>query len=125
MMAVVAILSVLGSFAQKQLYIPDEWKHPWNPDTLLYAENDPNNKYTWSRSRSVESDNVIVLWDKGYGSTLPSKSPAAYRVDENDLLAKCEAFYELEMYKLGFVRAYAWATVKWTSASSRMFYRLS
>ncbi len=102
-MAVVAILSVLGSFAQKQLYIPDEWKHPWNPDTLLYAENDPNNKYTWSRSRSVESDNVIVLWDKGYGSTLPSKSPAAYRVDENDLLAKCEAFYELEMYKLGFV----------------------
>ena len=89
--------------AQKKMYVPDEWRHPWNPDTLLYAESDPDNKYTWSKSRSVESDNVIVLWDKGYGSVLPSKSPSAYRVDEQDLLQKCEAFYDLEINKLGFV----------------------
>ena len=89
--------------AQKTMYVPDEWKHFNSRDTLLYAENDPDNKYTWSKSRSVESDNVIVLWDKGYGSTLPSKAPSTYRVDEQDLLQKCEAFYDLEINKLGFV----------------------
>ena len=88
--------------AQKKMYVPDEWRAA-RTDTLLYAENDPDNKYTWSKSRSVESDNVIVLWDKYYGSTLPSKSPEPFRVDEQDLLAKCEAFYELEINQLGFV----------------------
>lgn len=88
--------------AQKKLYIPDEWRAA-RTDTLLYAESDPDNKYTWSRSRSVESDNVIVLWDKFYGNTLPSKSAEPFRVDEQDLLAKCEAFYDLEINKLGFV----------------------
>ena len=90
-------------WAQKKVYIPDEWRHPWPSDSLLYAESDPDNKYTWSKSRSVESDNVIVFWDKGYGSVLPSKSASAYRVDEQDLLKKCEAFYDLEINKLGFV----------------------
>ena len=93
----------VNAVAQKSVYIPDEWRHPWNPDTLLYAADDPDNKYTWSKSRSVESDNVIVLWDKGYGSKKPSQSPSAYRVDEQDLLQKCEAFYDLEINKLGFV----------------------
>ncbi len=89
--------------AQKQVYIPDEWKHPWPADSLLYSENDPDGKYTWSKTRSVESDNVIVFWDKGYGQTLPSQAPQAYRVDEQDLLKKCEAFYDLEINRLGFV----------------------
>ena len=97
------LLSAVGAMAQKKMYVPDEWKHPWNPDTLLWSESDPNNRYTWSKSRSVESDNVIVLWDKGYGSTLPSKSPEAFRVDEQDLLKKCEQFYDLEINRLGFV----------------------
>ena len=51
----------LGVMAQKQVYIPDEWKHPWKADSLLYSESDPNNRYTWSKSRSIESDNVIVF----------------------------------------------------------------
>ena len=97
------LMTALGSFAQKSIYIPDEWRNPWPSDSLLYAENDPDNKYTWSRSRSVESDNVVIFWDKGYGSQLPSQSPAAYRVDEQDLLNKCEAFYDLEINQLGFV----------------------
>lgn len=91
------------ALAQKTVYIPNEWKHPWPSDSLLYAESDPNNRYTWSKTRSVESDNVIVFWDKGYGSTLPSKSATAYRVDEQDLLKKCEEFFDLEINKLGFV----------------------
>ena len=96
-------LSATGILAQKTVYIPNEWKNPWPSDSLLYAENDPDNQYTWSKSRSVESDNVIVFWDKGYGSKKPSESPATYKVDEQDLLKKCEAFYDLEINKLGFV----------------------
>ena len=97
------VFMTTGIFAQKTVYIPNEWKNPWPSDSLLYAENDPDNKYTWSKSRSVESDNVIVFWDKGYGSKKPSESPSAYKVDEQDLLKKCEAFYDLEINKLGFV----------------------
>ena len=97
------MLTCLLAVAQKTVYIPNEWKNPWPADSLLYAENDPDNKYTWSKSRSVESDNVIVFWDKGYGTKKPSESPSAYRVDEQDLLKKCEAFYDLEINHLGFV----------------------
>ena len=85
-------------FAQKKVYIPNEWKAG-----TMYKESDPDNKYTWSKSRSVESDNVIVFWDNGYGSKKPSESPSTYKVDEQDLLKKCESFYELEVSKLGFV----------------------
>ena len=91
------------ALAQKTVYIPDEWKHPWPSDSLLYKESDPDNRYTWSKSRSIESDNVIVFWDKGYGNKKPSESPSQYRVDEQDLLQKCEAFYDLEINQLGFV----------------------
>ncbi|MCR5851520.1 MAG: DUF4859 domain-containing protein [Bacteroidaceae bacterium] len=95
-------LAAIGMFAQKTVYIPNEWKNPWPSDSLLYKESDPDNKYTWSKSRSVESDNIIVFWDKGYGTKKPSESPSAYKVDEQDLLQKCEAFYDLEINKLGF-----------------------
>lgn len=95
-------LTAFGTYAQKTVYIPNEWKNPWPSDSLLYKENDPDNLYTWSKSRSVESDNVIVFWDKGYGTKKPSESPSAYKVDEQDLLQKCEAFYELEINQLGF-----------------------
>ena len=54
------------AYAQKQHYIPYEWRN--RTDTLIYAKEDPNNKYTWSESRSKESDNIIVYWDKYYGS---------------------------------------------------------
>ena len=100
---VISLLSFSPARAQKTVYIPNEWRNPWPSDSLLYKESDPDNKYTWSKSRSVESDNVIVFWDKGYGSTLPSKSPSAYRVDEQDLLKKCEDFFDLEINQLGFV----------------------
>ena len=91
------------AMAQKTVYIPNEWRNPWPSDSLLYAESDPDNRYTWSKSRSVESDNVIVFWDKYYGTKKPSQSPYAYQVDEQDLLRKCEAFFDLEINKLGFV----------------------
>ena len=44
----VLAMSALASFAQKQIYIPQEWRQQ-RSDTLLYAESDPDNKYTWSK----------------------------------------------------------------------------
>ncbi len=88
--------------AQKTVYIPNEWRQS-RTDTLLYAENDPDNKYTWSKSRSKETDNVIVFWDKYYGKKSPSEVSGFYNVDIDDLLRKCEAFFDLEINQLGFV----------------------
>ena len=98
----VLAMSALASFAQKQIYIPQEWRQQ-RSDTLLYAESDPDNKYTWSKSRSKETDNVIVFWDKYYGDKSPSQTSGFYHVDIDDLLAKCEAFFDLEINQLGFV----------------------
>ena len=91
--------------AQKSLYIPQEWKSFNSSDTLLYKETDTSNKYTWSKSRSKESTNCIVYWDKGWGSTAPNQLSTSdtYYVDIDDLLTKAEAFYELESATLGFV----------------------
>ncbi|MBO4822370.1 MAG: DUF4859 domain-containing protein [Prevotella sp.] len=98
-------LFVANIMAQKTVYIPNEWRNPWNPDTLLYKESDPDNKYTWSKSRSVESDNVIIFWDKGWGGTKPHELPKSnfYYVDIPYLLQQCESFYDLEINQLGFV----------------------
>ena len=92
-----------NTLAQKTVYIPQEWRN--RTDTLIYKESDPDNKYTWSKSRSVESDNVIIFWDKNYGSKKPNELPKNdwNYVDIPDLLAKCEAFFELEINQLGFV----------------------
>ena len=97
------LAAFFAAWAQKTVYIPYEWRNPWPSDSLLYAESDPENKYTWSKSRSMESDNVIIFWDKYYGNKKPSECEYAYKVDEQDLLQKCEAFYDLEINQLGFV----------------------
>lgn len=98
----VCLAQTLGMSAQKQLYIPNEWLHPWPADSLLYKEVDADNKYTWSKSRSKESENFIVYWDKNYGNTIPTNAPSAYRVDIDDLLQKAEGFYALNVGRLGF-----------------------
>ncbi|MBQ6210284.1 MAG: DUF4859 domain-containing protein [Prevotella sp.] len=95
-------VTLLHVGAQKTVYIPNEWRQA-RTDTLLYAESDPDNKYTWSKSRSKETDNVIVFWDKYYGKTSPSEVSGFYNVDIDDLLRKCEAFFDLEINQLGFV----------------------
>lgn len=100
--AVLTAFTVLPSLAQKTMYVPQEWRN--RTDTLIYAESDPDNKYTWSKSRSRETDNCIILWDNGYGSTNPSDAPETYRVDIEDLADKAEQFYTLEINKLGFVK---------------------
>lgn len=98
------LLGAWSAQAQKTIYIPNEWRTT-RTDTLLYAEEDPDCKYTWSKTRSKETDNVIVFWDKFYGDKAPNqlaKTNALY-VDIDDLLQKAEAFYDLECRELGFV----------------------
>jgi hypothetical protein len=88
------------SSSNKKLYIPEEWR--WSSG--LYKESDPDGQYTWSKTRSMESANVIIFWDNGYTCN-PKDLPKNdfYYVDMDDLLQKCEDFYELESTKLGFV----------------------
>ena len=100
------MLFITNAMAQKTVYIPNEWRY-FNSDTLLYKESDPDNKYTWSKSRSVESDNVIIFWDKGWGNTKPHELSKSnfYYVDIPYLLQQCESFFDLEINRLGFVDA--------------------
>lgn len=97
-----ALMPVVSIVAQKQVYIPDEWRYFNANDTLLYKESDPDNKYTWSKTRSKESDNFIVFWQNTYGSTIPTNASSSYRVDIDDLLAKAERYYELNVTQLKF-----------------------
>ena len=89
------------SVAQKTVYIPNEWRY----STSIYKESDPNHTAQYSKTRSRESENFIVFWEKGYGDTAPDKlarNDALY-VDIDDLLAKSEMFYKLNVETLGFV----------------------
>ncbi len=90
------------TYAQKELFIPAEWKQQ-RTDTLLYSETDTQNKYTWSKTRSKESENFICYWDKYY-TTEPTKLGSAntYYVNVDDLLKKAESFYEMNVKKIQF-----------------------
>ena len=98
----ILLLSGLAALSQKQIYIPDEWK--WQGERKLYAESDPEREYTWSKSRMVENDDIAVFWDNGY-ECKPSELASSnfYYVDIDDLLRKCQSFYDLEYNELGFV----------------------
>ena len=101
--SILAICAVAAS-AQKTVYIPWEWRN-FNPnDTLLYADSDPDNKYTWSKSRSVETDNFIIFWDKGWGNTAPDKLPSSdfFYFDLDYMKERLETFYKHETEVLGF-----------------------
>ena len=104
-LAALLMMALPSSAQTKQLYTPVEWQNFNANETLLYKKTDTANQYTWSETRSKQSDNCIVYWDKGYGSTAPNQlsTSSEYYVDIDDLLAKAEAFYQLECNTLGFV----------------------
>ena len=60
----------------------------------------------WSFLRSRQSEHFIVFWDIKYGShgtvTPTEAKNSAMRVDIDDLLAKAEEFYDLNVNKLKF-----------------------
>ena len=79
-----------------KIYIPQEWR------SMDLYRSDSN----WSFIRSRQSDHFIVFWGKGFGSHgTPTPSEAvnsSYRVNIDDLLAKAEGFYQLNINKLKF-----------------------
>ncbi len=57
----------------------------------------------WSFVRSKQSAHFIVFWEAGFGSDPNASSVSeALRVDVDDLLAKAETFYDLNINKLKF-----------------------
>ena len=62
---------------------------------------------TWFYGRSKQSEHFIVFWGKGYdeyGIVTPTDYPnAAYRVNIDDLLAKAEQFYDMNVNTLKFL----------------------
>lgn len=96
------LLTVQGIFAQKTVYIPDTWVY--NPSTEEYTEGG-NPDLQWSFSRSKESDNCIIFWQKGFGSD-PSEAPSLDGVsmtfDVDEVLQVAENCYALNVGQLGF-----------------------
>jgi hypothetical protein len=62
---------------------------------------------TWYYGRSKQSEHFIVFWGKGYdeyGFITPTTHPdPAYRVDIDDLLAKAEEFWDINVDVLKFI----------------------
>ena len=59
---------------------------------------------TWSFARCRQSEHFIVFWGKGYGTNDPNSDtiPSEYRVNIDDLLAKAEQFFTLNVNTLKF-----------------------
>ena len=100
---ILLFLTVSFANAAKSVYIPRGWVY--SSSTKEYIE-DGNSNLQWSFSRSKQSDNCIIFWQKGFGnnpSNAPSLNGVDMTIDVDDILAKAEAFYELECSQLGFV----------------------
>ena len=80
----------------EKIYIPQEFR---NMDMF-------RSDSKWFFGRSRQSEHFIVFWDKKYGShgkTTPTEAKNnGMRVDIDDLLAKAEEFYDLNVNKLKF-----------------------
>lgn len=71
----------------------------YKPSSYKYDLADDNSELSWKRSR--ESEHFYVFWEKGFGYDPNSTSlPESMRVDVDDLLAKAEQFYKLNVETL-------------------------
>ena len=80
-------LSPAVSFAQKKIYIPNEWS---------------GGNFDWSFERSAESDNFIVFWGPLAG-TDPQKAPADIAFDPQQILGTAEDLYAFYIDSIGFL----------------------
>jgi hypothetical protein len=80
-----------------KIYIPQDLK-----GMDLYSSSS-----TWFYGRSKQSEHFIVFWGKGYdeyGIVTPTDYPnATYRVNIDDLLAKAEQFWDMNVNTLKFL----------------------
>ncbi len=71
----------------------------YKPASFNYDMFDPNAKYSWHRFK--QSQHFFVFWEPQFGSNPNSANlPYEMRVDIDDLLAKAEEFYALNVEKL-------------------------
>ena len=86
---------------EKGLYLPAEWKAGYSASTGEYN----GGGVYYSLSRTAESENFVIFWDKGYGTTAPNKLSSSdfYYVDLDYMLQQAERFYKLYSETLGFV----------------------
>ena len=79
-------------YGTKQIYVPDSLK-----------SNDFNDaKSKWCYARSRQSENFICFWEEGFGSN-PKYAKSKYIVDIDDLMAKCEQYFNYYTNTLKFV----------------------
>jgi uncharacterized repeat protein (TIGR02543 family) len=92
-LTVLFLFLVITSFAQKQVYIPN---------FITSVNMDLNNcNSQWCHTRSIETDNIVVFWESGFG-TDPSVAAAPYSVNVNTLLAVAEKSYATYLDSLKF-----------------------
>lgn len=76
--------SFFGISAQKTVYVPSFIANSG------MDINNPNSQ--WSFARSVQSENVVIFWEPGFGND-PSTLPEPYKVDMETLLATLESSF--------------------------------
>ena len=79
--------------AQKQVYIP---RFITNENMNL---NDPNSQ--WCYCRSVETENIVVFWEAGFGNN-PSTATGDYNVNMDELIQVAEKSFSEFRDTLGF-----------------------
>ncbi len=71
----------------------------YKPHSFNYDMFNANSKYSWHRFK--QSEHFFVFWEQGFGQDPSSASvPEHMRVDVDDLLAKAEQFYDLNVNRL-------------------------
>ncbi|MBQ1799919.1 MAG: hypothetical protein II011_04115, partial [Prevotella sp.] len=84
--AVIVLTTALSLFAQKKVFIPE--------DLRTMDLNNPDSK--WSYARSVETENLIFFWEKGFGNDLdnpPMLEGKPMRFNLDNLKNRVEEFY--------------------------------
>jgi hypothetical protein len=81
--------------AQKTVYIPSFIRS--NGMDL----NDNNSQ--WSYARSLETENVVIFWEPGFGLD-PSKTPAPYTIDMKSLIEASEKSFTVFLDSLQFAQ---------------------
>lgn len=87
------LLLVNFTQAQKKIYIPT---------FITNSGMDPKDpKSQWSFSRSIETENVVIFWEAGFGSD-PNKAANPYKIDLEKLKILAEKTYTFYLDSLRF-----------------------
>lgn len=85
-------ISDISALIYKRIYVP-----AW----MMGDVNNPNNN--WSYSRSRQSKNWIVFWEPGYGEDPSVLADGGFRIDIDGILNLAESFYKFYADSLKFV----------------------